>query len=346
MNNLRERIVSFEDVYNTRRVISEFPNPQVWTLELARKFLEFEKEFQKFFDELSPGELRAVPGVGQVWDLSMLPRGTHKIYLAARLAKTYFEEAQDFLKNPRSGVVFDEPVIIGSGNAADSLAWLFQNLPVRPKIVMDGSVSSVLLDLLKSYKASIYTADLGMKALSRDEISRLANSDFSRSIELTGVAIDTWRPELQVPYLPIARKVFGLNNIPNIRIYLPAGSQILFENFLRMQIDDWKNEEAMSIVGVAPEDSASHANMLTSKFLPFQVFGDKKIAAWKERGMTGADTGIIKVPERYIIQAKEILSASGVRTGFSGAAGLAGKLFTGQDGLVINTGVGVGEILV
>lgn len=345
MNNLRERIVSFVDVYHTRRVISEFPNLQVWTLELARKFLEFEKEFQNFFDELFPGELRAVPGVGQIWDLSMLPRGTHKIYLAARLAKTYFEEAQDFLKHPRSGVAFDEPVIISSGNAADGLAWLFQNLPVRPKVVMNSGVSSVLLDLLKSYGASIYTADLGIMALGRDEISRLANSDFSRNIELTGVAIDTWRPELQVPYLPIARKVFGLNNIPNRRIYLPAGSQILFENFLRMQIDDWKNDDAMSIVGVAPEDSASHANMLTSKFLPFQVFDDKKIAAWKDSGMTGTDTGIIKVPERYIIQAKEILFASGVRTGFSGAAGLAGKLFTGQDGLVINTGVGVEEML-
>ena len=73
---------------------------------------------------------------------------------------------------------------------------------------------------------------------------------------------------------------------------------------------------------------------------------DKRIEKWKSDGITGMDTGIIRVPEEYIIKAKEMLAKSGVRTGYSGAAGLAGKLFTGQDGLMINTGVGVEEMFV
>ncbi len=229
--------------------------------------------------------------------------------------------------------------VVTSGNEGMALSRLFADLELpAPKLLMDTATPTTTIESFRRERADIYLADLGRKALTRDDI--LAYTNNPNGIELTstvnfGEGLDE--------YFYLVREVAALK--PDT-VFMPYGSGRLFSNFINLQ-PHFTDLRQTSVVGVSPNDPNSVADKLTAPFRPFELYTPDYLDTLKKNGYTGNLTSIRMVDDEYIEAAHELLNEQSVQAEPSAAAGLAGLMEIDQTvaqlgrTVVISTGKGI-----
>ena len=349
----------------------EYPDRMSW--DLVDRFAD---EMPSYDNDPSNPEWRATPvipidlrsegyGIVHVKDESdkrSNPTQTIKDRAAWEIATLYRDFGRGLYLKRKSGSLNGDvgsiPVprlsLITAGNVGRAISHVFNRYGLPPmKLLLDSSLSTERLDILKGLYADLYMVNLDERLLLPHDIKRLTNN--ADGVDITSVmAIE---PQA-VFYDWHVHEAF--NESPD-EIYLPYGSGRLFENYLTWQERALRNQRqdprlmadigkviGMSILGGEPAKRDSLANKLTKSFNPFVLFDDQDIAAMKSFSFTGRNTGIYQVPEERIIEAYQLLSRH-MDTEYSSSAGLAlylqrfseGKVDTKNKVLVVNTGKGI-----
>lgn len=247
--------------------------------------------------------------------------------------------------------------MITSGNFGTALALAFsrRGLP-PPKLLVDNSLPTGPLSQLKGLRADIYGADLGRRALSREDI--LALTDNQQGIDLTSLYASRETAPLVQTYGQIFGELDGQllkveSGKPRL-LYVPYGSGFLFQEAIATQAALSSHGRAFRVMGAEPAGEggpSSAANKLTKSYNPFEWFIERDTPL-KSLGPHGEEgdgmTGIYSVAEPHIQRAHEWLSTQ-TRTSASGAAGLGLLIQHIEEGridpkeweiAVVNTGQG------
>lgn len=348
---------------------------------LAKKFIE---NYSKISTSSTPLKDVCLPDYGhiKIKDEGFNTHQTAKRRIAAHLAKGYHDYANYVLKNcSKRGDISEYPAfrisVITSGNMGYSLALLSKELELPPfKLLINSSVDSKIVDRLKRFPVDIYMADLDKFQLSSEQILALTNN--SNGYDITSIPVSDQIPFLASFYENLPNEL--LNENPDM-IFVPVGSARLMESIVLTQywaklelegrfkrIWDWTEyysellppsdtikilpEELLkiSVIGTEPKEKGSKADKLTKLGNPFQYLDDESIDELIYEHATGVYTQIFSLSEKYIERSYNLLTHAGLKTSYSGAAGLCGYLFMVDQGiiepdekkiLVVNTGRGI-----
>lgn len=243
--------------------------------------------------------------------------------------------------------------ILTSGNLGHSLCNVFEELDLPPpKLLVDKNFSKNRLEFLMRQRCDIYCADLSKKILDNEDIRILTEN--LGGIDMTSHFYHNSGDGKRRIYGSILEESLQQIDKAPTSVYVPYGSGMLWESIeeyidfsLYIKSGTFKNvkkSDIQSIIlrGAEPQRQDSMADKLTKPANPFEKYHhrdddfmrSKDVGVYSNGSLDGYNKGIYTVDEDYIIKAYNMLTRNGIKTSYSGAAGLSLYLQDVDKGLI------------
>jgi len=285
-------------------------------------------------------------------DESQNPSGTHKDRWAWEKIVQYKKIIQDALQAPDDAIRLPAYSMISSGSAALALQCMLRiyQLPDLHVAVDPSRVKPRVINKLRAHGAHVTELGLKDELLSADQVCAETDNPDGRDV----TPRQAREPFLEHHYDWLVYEI--LEKKPK-HIFVPFGSGGLFANIMYI-IDAEKNGERrddrlregsasienVNLYGATSNDDKTNMEMLFAYHRPMLSGIEQDLGRFVADGTLGNHSKIICVGNNDAIKAVLWAQGAGVRTDFSGAAGLALFMTKSNDippdetVIVVNTG--------